>query len=67
MLKSRISCPPHHHRILYLNDFYEVFEKAFDECPKISRKVLFGDFNAKIGKVVRSRLDQLLFCTASMR
>jgi hypothetical protein len=38
------------------NSFYEELEQVFDKFPKYHMKMLFGDFNAKVGRETLSNL-----------
>ena len=33
------------------DSFYEKLEQVFDRFPKYHRKILLGDFNAKVGRI----------------
>ena len=37
------------------NSFYEEMEQDFDRFPRYHLKILFGDFNAKVGRVFSNR------------
>jgi hypothetical protein len=41
---------------IYIKDqFYNILEKTYEECPKFDIKICLGDFNAKIGKEIEAR------------
>jgi hypothetical protein len=37
-------------RIGIKDSFYEELEQVFDHFPRYHKKILLGDFNAKVGK-----------------